>query len=57
MNNIYSAMRKLFREVLNIEWSFKKLPRSKRERHLPELISQADVEKLILGVSKNIQPK
>ena len=48
-------MRKLFREVLNIEWSFKKLPRAKRERHLPELISQADVEKLILGVSKNIK--
>lgn len=55
MNNIYSAMRKLFREVLNVEWSFKKLPRAKRERHLPELISQAEVEKLILGVSKNIK--
>jgi integrase/recombinase XerD len=47
MNNIYSAMRKLFREVLNLEWSFKKLPRARKERHLPELISRQEVLRLI----------
>ncbi|NND05253.1 MAG: tyrosine-type recombinase/integrase [Saprospiraceae bacterium] len=47
MNNIYSAMRKLFREVLELEWSFKKLPRPNKERHLPELISQQEVFRLI----------
>jgi len=47
MNNIYSAMRKLFREVLELEWSFKKLPRPKRGRHLPELISQQEVLQII----------
>ena len=47
MNNIYSAMRKLFKEVLELEWSFKKLPRPKKERLLPELISQQDVFRII----------
>jgi len=55
MNNIYSAMRKLFREVLNTEWSFKKLPRAKRERHLPEILSKEEVQKLIEGCRKNIK--
>ena len=55
MNNIYSAMRKLFREVLMLDWSFRKLPRSKKEVHLPELISQLDVIKLIEGASKNLK--
>ncbi len=55
MNNIYSAMRKLFREVLEVEWSFKKLPRSKKERHLPEILSKEEVEKLIHGCHKNIK--
>ena len=40
-------MRKLFREVLELEWSFKKLPRAKKERHLPELISQQEVLRII----------
>lgn len=55
MNNIYSAMRKLFREVLNAEWSFKKLPRSKKEKVLPNIISMEEVERLIQGSNKNIK--
>ncbi|MFZ1703109.1 MAG: tyrosine-type recombinase/integrase [Saprospiraceae bacterium] len=51
MNNIYSAMRKLFREVLQIDWSFKKLPRPKKERYLPQILSQQDVQKLIINAS------
>lgn len=55
MNNIYSAMRKLFREVLEIDWSFKKLPRPKKERTLPELISKTDVGNLIKGCEHNLK--
>ena len=55
MNNIYSAMRKLFKEVLNIEWSFKKLPRPKKERHLPEILSKQEIQKLIFGCKNNIK--
>lgn len=47
MNNIYSAMRKLFKEVLHLYWSMKKLPRPKKERHLPELISKQEIQKII----------
>ena len=49
MNNIYSAMRKLFREVLFIEWSFKKLQRPNKERILPELVSKQEIKRLILN--------
>jgi len=47
MNNIYSAMRKLFREVLEVEWSYKKMRRPKKERILPELISKEEVKRMI----------
>jgi len=49
MNNIYSAMRKLFRDVLEIEWSYKKMKRPKKERTLPELINKKEVVRLING--------
>jgi site-specific recombinase XerD len=47
INNHYSAMRKLFREVLELEWQVKKLPRPRKERHLPEIISKQQVLRLI----------
>ena len=47
MNNIYSAMRKLFREVLEIEWSMKKISRPRKERILPELVSRQEIKRLI----------
>lgn len=40
-------MRKLFKEVLEIPWSFKKLPRPKKERALPQLVSKQEVARLI----------
>jgi len=46
-NCIYSALRKYFREVLDIEWSVKKLPRPRKDRILPELISKEEVVQLI----------
>ncbi|MCB9806289.1 tyrosine-type recombinase/integrase, partial [Candidatus Nomurabacteria bacterium] len=53
MNNIYSAMRKLFREVLELPWSFKKLPRPQKERTLPQIFSQQEIQKLIEGSQVN----
>ena len=55
MNNIYSALRKLFREVLNAEWSFKKLPLAKRERVLPNIVSMEEVARIIRGCKRNIK--
>lgn len=49
MNNIYSAMRKLFREVLMLEWNINKLPRPQKERHLPEMISKEEILRIILA--------
>ncbi len=46
-NCIYSALRKYFREVLDIEWSVKKLPRPRKDRILPEIISEQEVVQLI----------
>ena len=40
-------MRKLFREVLEIEWSMKKISRPRKERILPELVSRQEIKRLI----------
>jgi len=48
INNVYSALRKYFREVLEYEWSTKKIKRPRRERVLPVLINKKEVE-LIIG--------
>lgn len=42
-------MRKLFKEVLDKEWRYKKMPRPNKERILPELISKQEVLRLIQG--------
>ena len=47
INCDYSALRKYYREVLELPWSMKKIPRPQKERHLPEILSQEDVVKLI----------
>ena len=57
MNNIYSAMRKLFREVLEVPWSFKKLPRAKKENQLPRIVSMEEVSKIIRGCQRNLKHK
>ena len=47
INCDYSSLRKYFKEVLEIEWFLKKLPRPKKGRTLPQILSQQDVIKLI----------
>lgn len=47
INGDYSALRKYFREVLQYDWSLKKVPRPRRDRVLPEVLSKEDVVKVI----------
>jgi len=47
INCDYSSLRKYFKEVLEIDWFLKKMPRPKKGRSLPQILSQQDVIKLI----------
>lgn len=47
INGIYSSLRKYYREVLLLDWDFKKLPRPRKERIIPILISMEEVQKII----------
>ena len=47
INNVYSALRKYFREVLHAEWTTKKIKRPSRDRTLPLLIGKEEVKKII----------
>ena len=47
INCDYSSLRKYFKEVLEIEWLLKKTPRPKKERSLPQILSEQDIVKLI----------
>jgi site-specific recombinase XerD len=47
INGIYSSLRKYFQEVLEIPWSYTKLPRPRKNRVIPILISKEEVVKII----------
>ena len=47
INCDYSSLRKYFREVLHAEWTLKKMPRPRKEKSLPSIISMQDVTRLI----------
>ncbi|MDH3651534.1 MAG: site-specific integrase [Saprospiraceae bacterium] len=47
INGDYSALRKYFREVADLSWSLKKVPRPRKEDRLPEILSKEDVQKII----------
>ena len=47
INCDYSALRKYFREVLEAEWSLRKLPRPRKDLTLPQTLSLQDVTRLI----------
>ncbi len=42
-----SALRKYFREVANLSWSVKKVPRPRKEERLPMILSKQDVQTII----------
>ncbi len=47
INADYSALRKYFKEVANLSWSIKKVPRPRKEKRLPDILSKEDVIKII----------
>lgn len=47
INGDYSAMYKFYRAVLDLSWDVKHIPRPRRERSLPLVLSQQEVQKLI----------
>ena len=47
INCDYSALRKYFKFILEIEWSLKKMPRPRRENKLPEILSKEEVVRII----------
>jgi len=47
INNVYSALRKYFREVLFAEWTTKKIKRPRRESIVPVLIDKQEVKRII----------
>lgn len=47
VNSDYSAIQKWFKNVLMLSWSLTKLPRARKEKKLPSIISKEDVVKII----------
>lgn len=47
INCDYSSLRKYFKEVLEIEWLLRKMPRPRKDRTLPQTLSTQDIIKLI----------
>ena len=47
INCDYSSLRKYFKEVLQLEWLLKKMPRPRKDRTLPQTLSTQDIIKLI----------
>jgi integrase/recombinase XerD len=47
INCDYSSLRKYFKNVADIEWDLKKLPRPRKEKILPTIFSQEQVQKII----------
>ena len=47
VNSDYSAIQKFFKNVLMLSWSLTKLPRARKEKKLPSILSKEDVVKII----------
>lgn len=51
INGDYSALMRYFRHVKGLEWKVEHLPRPRKERRLPRILSKPDVSKLISHAS------
>ena len=51
INCHYSALRKFYKVILDYDWRLKKLPRPKRDKVLPPIISKEEVARLISNAS------
>ena len=47
VNSDYSAIQKFFKNILFLPWDVKKLPRPRKEKKLPSILSKEDVVKII----------
>lgn len=47
INGDYSALRLFFKNILNRDWDLRKLPRPKKEKSLPKVITPEQVQQLI----------
>jgi integrase/recombinase XerD len=47
LNSDYSALKLLYEKVLNRPWSFDKIPRARKSHHLPEVLSNEEVELIV----------
>lgn len=47
INCDYSSLRKYYKEILDYNWSMKKMPRPKRDKKLPAILSKESVARLI----------
>ena len=47
INGDYSALYKFYREVMGLAWDVKHIPRPRKERSLPPVLSQQEVQKII----------
>jgi integrase/recombinase XerD len=56
VNQLISAMKLLYCEVLQRDWSYLDIPRPRRDKKLPVVLSRAEVEK-ILSAHKNLKHK
>ncbi len=47
INGDYSAMYKFYKQILRLDWDVEHIPRPRKERSLPSVLSQEDVRRLI----------
>lgn len=47
VNSDYSAIQKFFKNVLDLPWNVKKIPRPKKTRKLPTILSRQEITKII----------
>lgn len=56
VNQVYSGLKLLYEITLNKQWDMKKIPRAKKEKKLPQVLSQEEV-KAILTCIRNLKHK
>lgn len=56
VNQVYSALKFFYETTLGREWDLKRIPRAKKDRKLPQVLSRSEV-KGILDCTRNIKHK
>lgn len=56
VNQAYSGLKLLYETTLNKQWDMKKIPRTKKEQKLPQVLSQKEVKSILASV-RNLKHK